>query len=255
MVSTPEMVAPSDMPTSTLSLPSTPPSLTDLPRDMVMEVMKRLARKSCTSYFSARGACALLRNVGEEKAVIRHLMVTQLPLFLEERNPVVKQIMDRCLQLDTARTGKQKLVSECDMFNARAMFRVAIVNLFCDGGDYKIGYRLLRRAALRSCHEAVYLWSLALIAHPGNVKANMALHVWATFYTEDKVTRFRARFVKWFPSLKAKLRKGGVFRVKRFTACSSHPPHDKIPSKCARCRVDLELKWFVESLGRSYLVN
>ena len=67
------------------------------------------------------------------------------------------------------------------------MLRVAVVDLFCPGGDYKLGCRLLRKAARRRCHVAVYLWSLTLIAHHGNVKTNLeeiALQKWVGFYTE-----------------------------------------------------------------------
>ena len=52
-----------------------------------------------------------------------------------------------------------------------------------------------------------------------------------------------------------RLPEGGLFRVKHFSDCYSHSGADKIPSKCIRCRLDMELRWFVKALGGVYTLS
>ena len=52
-----------------------------------------------------------------------------------------------------------------------------------------------------------------------------------------------------------RLPEGGLFRVKHFSDCYSHSGADKIPSKCTRCRLDMELRWFVKALGGVYTLS
>ena len=57
-----------------------------------------------------------------------------------------------------------------------------------------------------------------------------------------------------FSSLLERMMEAPVFRVKDYTYCYTHPPLDKKPRDCVRCRLDIELKWFVEALGDNYVL-
>ena len=52
-----------------------------------------------------------------------------------------------------------------------------------------------------------------------------------------------------------RLPEGGLSRVKHFSDCYSHSGPDKIPLKYTRCRLDMELRWFVKALGGVYTLS
>ena len=62
-----------------------PPSLTiDIPRDVLISVMKIFARDCVVSYVNIKASCKLLRDAGCDSGVSQCLHCNSIPLFAEE---------------------------------------------------------------------------------------------------------------------------------------------------------------------------
>lgn len=109
------------------------PSLTDLPNDMLFVIMKKLGKDSYGSYVRAKASCKLLRDIGEENGVLKHLSINHIPLFAEVNNEPVRRVTNVLLEAG----------------NMSVVLRIGMVHLFCNGGDYKYGKKLIKRASRR----------------------------------------------------------------------------------------------------------
>ena len=91
-----------------------PLSLTvDIPRDVLVSVMRVLARTSFVSYVNAKASCKLLRDVGSDGVVFHDLHCGVIPLFVEDE-PRVQKLLE-----DAAVAG-----------NLRAIFRIGFFAIF-----------------------------------------------------------------------------------------------------------------------------
>lgn len=227
--------------TSGTPSPPSPPSLIDLPNDMLLEIMKRVAHDSYTSFINAKATCKAMQAVGEEYEVLKRVNLKQLPLFIDDEYPHVGRVVNAA-----SAAG-----------NSRALFRLGIAHCLCAGGNYEYGCHLIANAASKRLHRAVYIYSLLLTTQSGMNNHNyesLAIEAWKNICAEDRIQRIRHRMEAWFPRLVERLMGGPVFRVTHYTCCGIHSPTDRLPQSCVRCRLDIELQWFVESLGGTYIV-
>ena len=86
-----------------------------------------------------------------------------------------------------------------------------------------------------------------------NLESN-AVRLWVSIYDPERIERIRGRLQPWFQVLSPRLMGGNIFHVRGFAQCTFHHPMYKRPRICIRCRLDLELRWFVESMGREYVM-
>ena len=124
-------------------------SLTDMPHDALLEIMRRLAASSYSDFVSAKSTCKLLRDTGDTPSVRRVLAVDQIPPFEDDEDEVLEAVINVC-----AVDG-----------NVKAIFRLAFEHSFCHGGDYQYGYQLLKLCAYERLDMAIYLRSLVAISH------------------------------------------------------------------------------------------
>ena len=96
-----------------------------------------------------------------------------------------------------------------------------------------------------------------LASHAGCPNHNLEFNVvalWVSIYDPERIERIRVRLQPWFQVLAPRLTGGKIFRVRGFAQCTFHHPMHKRPRICNKCRLDLEVRWFVESMGREYVM-
>ena len=72
-------------------------SLTMLPTELIVEVMKRLGRVSLASFINAKATCKTLRDVGERACVVKEAAIRELPMLCEVGNPSIERVLDSAL--------------------------------------------------------------------------------------------------------------------------------------------------------------
>lgn len=231
-------------PNSPPTPPSPPPlgnSLTELPSEMLLEIMKKVGSGSFISFINAKASCKALKAVGEENIVLEHLSFDQVPLLIEYENPNVEHVVNAALAAG----------------NLSALFRLGIAHCLCAGGDFEYGFQLISNAADKNHYEAVYVFSLIMVAQSDDNDPNiesMALKSWNKIFNEEKIQEIKQKFQFWFPQLIDRPMGGPVFRVKSYKSCGSHGQSEQSGQLCMQCRLDIELQWFVETLGGTYIV-
>ena len=70
------------------------PSLTDLPNDVLFEIMRRVGRRSFEAFVCAKATCSLLRDIGDTPSVRRRLAVDQVPPFVDEIFEPVEDVIN-----------------------------------------------------------------------------------------------------------------------------------------------------------------
>ena len=89
---------------------------------------------------------------------------------------------------------------------------------------------------------------------PNHKLESNAVRLWVIIYDPERMERIRVRLQPWFQVLAPRLIGGNIFRVRGFAQCTFHRPMHKRPRICIRCRLDLEVRWFVEAMGREYVM-
>lgn len=139
-----------------------------------------------------------------------------------------------------------------------AIFRLGMCHAFCAGGSYYYGYELIREVGKKNILDAAYIWCLMLTAHSGQLNPifeSKAIELWNKIYTEEKIQSLRMKLMACFSPIAGRLAERCVFHVQHFSSCSLRPPIHQSAENCIRCRLDMEVKWFVESLGGEYNIE
>jgi hypothetical protein len=123
----------------------------DLPNDMLMEVLTKIASSSFTNLFKAKLTCNDLCGLAEEDHIFQQVSLEKIPLSWYTNVEVM--FLRRCKE-----SG-----------NLEAIFRESMRGFFTSK-NLELGLKLLEKASEKGHVEALYICSVILIYYRGQLK-------------------------------------------------------------------------------------
>ena len=206
--------------------------------EVLFEIMKKLVRSCYVSYVHLKCTCKMLNSIGNERSVV-HLRCLGLPINAED-HVSVERLMNVAIVAG----------------NLTSLFRLGLFHLLCTGGDFMYGQHMILRVAYNRLIIGRYLCCLVLAArsYPPNLNLfGFGMKMWNSMYNEGRIHELRMQFSSWFLVLRSRLAEGPIFQVNPYACCYMHSKNNRKPWCCTRCKVDIELQWFVENLGGQYV--
>ncbi|KAG2702659.1 hypothetical protein I3760_06G100500 [Carya illinoinensis] len=223
------------------------PTLASLPRDMLMEILVRVASASFTDLFNAKISCKDFLELAEEDSIFQHVSLEKFSVIPWNTSSEASLFLERCK----------------DCGNPESLYRQGMVSYF----SYRmteVGFEYLKKAAEKEHVEATYVYGIILLCSGDHEskQQQQGIKILSSLKAKsgrsrmkecrDKVRTMLWRYMWWFKNnsfgkqqLSCSRKEPCKLHIKRNEWLSIDELVDEYDDiLCETCRSNREVTWF-----------
>ena len=223
-----------------------PPALKSLPKELLTEVLGRVASASFTDLFNAKLSCKDFFEVAEDDYILQQVSLEKFPIIPYRLSNEESSFLKRCEEFG----------------NPESLFRQGVIDYFSLARK-ESGLEYLKRAAEKGHLEAIYVYGIVLLCSEGQLKQEGLKIVSCLKSSKSRgltECRKRIKTLIWGMWIKNSIVRQQALcsnpkkpcqvlkKIKGWESSEGELDEDDETDLCEACRCNCEVTWFSNML-------